>query len=62
VVQTVGELEAVFGWFGGPIAMLYARNANRSRLAAGAIGKLDRAETDDRYLFPHLRLRWGRKY
>jgi hypothetical protein len=44
---TERELEAIFGWFGGRMATLYTRSANRSRLAAGAIGKLDRAETEN---------------
>ena len=37
------ELEAIFGWSGGRLATLYTKGANRGRLAAGAIGKLDRA-------------------
>ena len=41
---TERELEAIFGWSGGRMATLYTKSANRSRLAAGAIGKLDRAE------------------
>jgi integrase len=40
---TERELEAIFGWSGGRMATLYTKSANRSRLAAGAIGKLDRA-------------------
>jgi hypothetical protein len=32
----------------GRMAMLCGKSANRSRLAAGAIGKLDRAETENR--------------
>jgi integrase len=40
---TERELEAIFGWSGGRMATHYTRNANRDRLAAGAIGKLDRA-------------------
>jgi integrase len=45
---TERELEAIFGWSGGRMATLYTRSANRSRLAAGAIDKLDRpaAETE----------------
>jgi integrase len=39
---TERELEAIFGWSGGRMATHYTRSANRSRLAAGAIGKLDR--------------------
>jgi integrase len=40
---TEPELEAIFGWSGGRMATLYTRSANRTRLAAGAIDKLDRA-------------------
>jgi integrase len=43
---TERELEAIFGWSGGRMATLYTRSANRSRLAAGAIDKLDRPETE----------------
>jgi integrase len=39
---TVAELEALFGWRGGTMASLYTRDANRARLAKGAIGKLER--------------------
>lgn len=42
---TEAELEAIFGWHGGRMASLYTRNANRSRLARGAIGKLSKGET-----------------
>jgi hypothetical protein len=34
------------------MATLYTRSANRSRLAAGAIGKLDRAEIENRTSIP----------
>lgn len=37
---TVAELEAIFGWTGGNMASHYTRNADRSRLAREAIGKL----------------------
>jgi integrase len=37
---TVAELEALFGWHGGTMAALYTREANRARLAKGAVGKL----------------------
>jgi integrase len=43
---TERELEAIFGWSGGRMATHYTRNANRDRLAAGAIDKLDRAATE----------------
>ena len=49
---TERELEAIFGWSGGRMATLYTKSANRGRLAAGAIGKLDRAETEDRTSIP----------
>jgi len=49
---TERELEAIFGWSGGRIATLYTKSASRSRLAAGAIGKLDRAETENRTSIP----------
>jgi integrase len=49
---TERELEAIFGWSGGRMATLYIKSANRSRLAAGAIGKLDRAETEKRTSIP----------
>jgi hypothetical protein len=34
------------------MATLYAKSANQTRLAAGAIGKLDRAETENRTSIP----------
>jgi integrase len=37
---TVAELEAIFGWFGGSMASLYTREANRVRLASGAMHRL----------------------
>ena len=43
---TEREMEAIFGWSGGRMATLYTRSANRDRLAAGAIVKLDRPETE----------------
>lgn len=49
---TERELEAIFGWSGGRMATLYTKSANRGRLAAGAIGKLDRAETEKRTSIP----------
>jgi integrase len=51
---TERELEAIFGWSGGRMATLYTRSANRTRLAAGAIDKLDRAETGNRTSIPAL--------
>ena len=49
---TERELEAIFGWSGGRMATLYTKNANRTRLAAGAIDKLDRAGTGNRTSIP----------
>jgi integrase len=49
---TERELEAIFGWVGGRMATHYTRSANRSRLAAGAIDKLDRSETENRTSIP----------
>jgi hypothetical protein len=49
---TERELEAIFGWSGERMATPYTKSANRSRLAAGAIGKLDRAETENRTSIP----------
>jgi hypothetical protein len=34
------------------MATLYTKSANRSRLVAGAIGKLDRAETENKTSVP----------
>jgi integrase len=42
---TVPELEAIFGWSGGRMASLYTREANRVKLAAKAMGKLDETRT-----------------
>lgn len=39
---TVNELEAIFGWSGGRMASHYTREADRVKLAKGAIGKLAR--------------------
>jgi hypothetical protein len=46
------ELEAIFGWSGGRTATLYTKSANRGKLAAGGIGTLDRAETENRMSVP----------
>ena len=37
---TVAELEAIFGWIGGRMALLYTQTADRARLARRAIDKL----------------------
>ena len=52
VGTTERELEAIFGRSGGRMATFYTKSANRSRLAAGAIGKLDRATTENRTTIP----------
>lgn len=39
---TESELEAIFGWRGGAMASLYTRDANRKRLAKGAMHKMMR--------------------
>jgi hypothetical protein len=49
---TERELDAIFGWSGGRMATLYTKSANRTRLAAGAIGELDRGETENRTSIP----------
>jgi integrase len=56
---TERELEAIFGWSGGRMATMYTRSANRTKLAAGAIHKLDRpeAETGTSIPAPDLKVR-----
>jgi integrase len=44
---TVHELEAIFGWSGGQMAALYTKEANRKKLAKGAMSKLIREQQDD---------------
>jgi hypothetical protein len=39
------ELEAIFGWRGGTMASPYTREADRRRLALGAMHKLDSGVT-----------------
>lgn len=41
---TVNELEALFGWTGGTMASLYTKSANRKRLAASAMDKIENAQ------------------
>ena len=41
---TVAELEAIFGWRGGTMAPVYTREADRRRLALGAMYKLGNGE------------------
>lgn len=38
---TVNELEALFGWSGGKMASLYTKRANRQKLAAQAMDKVE---------------------
>jgi hypothetical protein len=40
VKRTVAQLEAIFGWSGGTMAMHYTREADRVRLATEAMHKL----------------------
>jgi integrase len=42
---TERELEAIFGWSGGRMAAHYTREAERAKLAAGAMSKLDETGT-----------------
>ena len=44
---TKRQFGAIFGWSWGVDATLCTQSATRRRLAAGAIGKLDRAQTDN---------------
>lgn len=38
---TEAELDAIFGWTGGRMSAHYTKQANRAKLAAGAVGKLN---------------------
>lgn len=50
---TEQELEAILPLVRGRrMATLYTKSPNRGRLAAGAIGELDRAETENRTSIP----------
>jgi integrase len=42
---TEKELDAIFGWVGGRMASHYTREANRARLSAQAMSKLDESGT-----------------
>jgi len=46
---TVAQLEAIFGWSGGGMASLYTRQADRTRLAKEAMGKLSKGKTENIY-------------
>ena len=41
---TVNELEALFGWSGAAMASLHTKAANRKRLAAAAMEKIENAQ------------------
>jgi hypothetical protein len=49
----VAELEAIFGWAAGQMAALYTPSANRRALAADAMKKLFRTETETSIPAPH---------
>lgn len=49
---TVAELEAIFGWRGGAMASLYTREADRRRLAVGAMHKLGDERTPNKSVAP----------
>lgn len=53
---TVAELEAIFGWHGGQMAALYTKAANRKKLAAGAMSKLDRTKSGTSMLPPEKKV------
>jgi integrase len=57
------ELDAIFGWTGGQMAALYTEEANRKKLAKGAISKLDRTETGTSKLPPQdtVGASWNKK-
>jgi integrase len=54
---TVAELEAIFGWEGGRMPSLYTRAADRVRLAKGAMGKLDRTQSEQSIPAPVQKVR-----
>jgi integrase len=49
---TEAELEAIFGWVGGAMASHYTREANRKKLAKGAMSKLNRGKSRTAMLPP----------
>lgn len=60
---TEAELEAIFGWSGGQMASHYTKEANRKKLAKGAISKLDRSKTRNSMLQPKKKVvATGRKH
>jgi integrase len=42
---TTAQMNSIFGWEGDAMASLYTKSANRTKIAAGAIGKLARTKT-----------------
>jgi hypothetical protein len=48
----VSELEAIFGWRGGAMASLYTREADRRRLATGAMHKLEGEQNQNSIVAP----------
>ena len=46
---TTAELNAIFGWTGAKMASFYTASADRRRLAGGAMGKLEKNETETSY-------------
>lgn len=54
---TVAQLEAIFGWEGGRMASLYTRSADRKFLAAEAMSKLSRNETETSIPAPDSKVR-----
>jgi integrase len=43
---TTAQMNSIFGWEGDAMASLYTKSANRTKIAAGAISKLSRTETE----------------
>jgi Phage integrase family len=43
---TMAQMNSIFGWEGDAMASLYTKSANRTKIAAGAIEKLSRTETE----------------
>jgi Phage integrase family len=54
---TVAELDAVFGWQGGGMAALYIKEADRARLAKGAMAKLGETSVEQTIPSPPVRVR-----
>jgi integrase len=54
---TVAELDAIFGWQGGGMAALYIKEADRARLAKGAMSKLGETSGEQTIPSPAVRVR-----